>query len=1020
MYREYFDFFNAYSPIYGPKTAIFLLVGKFYEMYDLLDPVTGEGRTTMRAAAELLRIQITIRREDGPKKESGLFAGVPEASLHKYAQILTGEGWTVVVVDQIKDEAGDVVKRSPSRILSPGTHVESADSDALWTAAIWMEWQEPPFAPVYAVSFLDPTTGCSESAEGKASGTADSWATDELLHLLQIYAPKEVIFLWRGPHTALPEESTLKSRLGLLTRPTTGFLIRHATKEQQGAFEQPFAREEFLRSMISTPTMLPLHTFLSIQPNSLMERSLCAAVRWLEDHFPNAPERLSRHTPIQLNLHDHTYLGNNILEQINIIPTTRGSSASHVKSVLGLFDRCLTPMGKRALRGRILNPSSNLQHIHRRLEEVEWCYSALQNTAGASDTITAIKSSLRGIYDIARIHHLMSKGSLSTEQILQLDQSYEYLQDIAGRLGYPFEQPVELQTQISSYLTAFRAAIDANKAARATGEKGSILGFLTTAVGPKTAAIEQEAEQLLREWKKKLTAFLYWAQLNLDSLKFEYRDDTWILRGSRQVLNHIEKKSAGPTASESPFTQVSIQVRKSTPNILSCAELSAFQDSYILLKQRHAIALQEESCDVFDALWKQVITFESAWLDWISRVDQSIAIAQVSREFGFTRPIIQEGSRSQVAVKGLFHPLLFQLQTRVEYVKHDVSIGEKGWLVYGVNASGKSSLMKALGIAVLLAQAGCFVPASQLTLTPFGSVFSRIWSQDNLWAGLSSFAVEMSELRDIVRMCGPRSLILGDEVCSGTESQSATALVGSTLKWLSTRKSCFMFATHLHDLLKLPGIDTWADIYHLRVGIDSHSGKLIYDRRLYPGPGSSTYGLEVARAMDLPLELMDDAIDLRRRLGGEVDSEGAAKSSWNTALTRKSCEVCSHPIARDLEVHHITPRSQGGSNALRNLIVVCQICHDKHHAGELAIAPLQQTSEGLQRLAAPTTPILESKQGDGEEKTVKKGKWSEEQLSTAHNTIKQFSLFPAKRIVFELKKQGVEMSEATVRKLRSS
>jgi DNA mismatch repair protein MutS len=104
-----------------------------------------------------------------------------------------------------------------------------------------------------------------------------------------------------------------------------------------------------------------------------------------------------------------------------------------------------------------------------------------------------------------------------------------------------------------------------------------------------------------------------------------------------------------------------------------------------------------------------------------------------------------------------------------------------------MNASGKSTLMKATGLCILLAQAGCFVPAKEMTLSPYQAIYTRILNQDNLFAGLSSFAVEMSELRDILRHANSKTMVLGDELCSGTESTSAQALVASGIQsWYMT------------------------------------------------------------------------------------------------------------------------------------------------------------------------------------------------------------------------------------------
>jgi hypothetical protein len=314
---------------------------------------------------------------------------------------------------------------------------------------------------------------------------------------------------------------------------------------------------------------------------------------------------------------------------------------------------------------------------------------------------------------------------------------------------------------------------------------------------------------------------------------------------------------------------------------------------------------------------------------------------------------------------------------------------------------------------------------------------------------LSSFAVEVKELADILKLSTERSLVLGDEVCSGTESYSATSLVAATLEHLEAKGAHFMFATHLHDLLKvpgllhLPGISVW----HLRV--IREEGKLIYDRTLQPGSGSATYGLEVARAMGLPIELMNRAYTIRRQLGGEVAADEAPSSSWNSAIKRQACEHCGSAVVRQLEVHHIEERAKGGGNHIRNLVVLCEKCHDKHHSKEIEILPLTQTSEGPERIDGTshatfgeridgTSHATFGERIDGtshatfgeridsvshatfgeridgtshatfSEKlkigtiTAKKAKWTEDQIETIKATVSQLQGRPVQRIATEL------------------
>ena len=126
MYEEYIQKWSQYAKQYGDQTCLFYMVGKFYEMYDILDKESGEGKTNMKQAVETLGITLTTRENDGPKGEHCLFAGFPEQSLQKFAGMLTREGWTVVVCDQEKNGSGKVTGRPIARIFSPGTHIELA------------------------------------------------------------------------------------------------------------------------------------------------------------------------------------------------------------------------------------------------------------------------------------------------------------------------------------------------------------------------------------------------------------------------------------------------------------------------------------------------------------------------------------------------------------------------------------------------------------------------------------------------------------------------------------------------------------------------------------------------------------------------------------------------------------------------------------------------------------------------------------------------------------------------------
>jgi DNA mismatch repair protein MutS len=175
------------------------------------------------------------------------------------------------------------------------------------------------------------------------------------------------------------------------------------------------------------------------------------------------------------------------------------------------------------------------------------------------------------------------------------------------------------------------------------------------------------------------------------------------------------------------------------------------------------------------------------------------AIEQI-RNYNYCKPIIQLNDNSFVKMKGLRHVLIEHLEKNELYVTNDIELGTdtvQGILLFGTNAVGKTSLIKSIGTCIIMAQSGLYVPCSSMVYYPYEYIFTRIIGNDNIFKGLSTFGVEMSELRVILQKCNKNSLILGDELCSGTEIDSALSIFTAGLETMYERKSSFIFATHL-------------------------------------------------------------------------------------------------------------------------------------------------------------------------------------------------------------------------------
>lgn len=159
-----------------------------------------------------------------------------------------------------------------------------------------------------------------------------------------------------------------------------------------------------------------------------------------------------------------------------------------------------------------------------------------------------------------------------------------------------------------------------------------------------------------------------------------------------------------------------------------------------------------------------------------------------------------------------------------------------------------------------MAQAGMFVAAEKMVYYPYKRIFTRISGMDNIYKGMSSFTVEMTELRNILQRCNKYSLVIGDEICCGTESISGIAIVSAGIDMLINKGASFIFATHLHELTKMSCIkehinNTKLFVKHIKIDIGKNN-EIIYNRKIQDGQGSNMYGLEVCKSLDMPLDFL--------------------------------------------------------------------------------------------------------------------------------------------------------------------
>jgi DNA mismatch repair protein MutS len=402
---------------------------------------------------------------------------------------------------------------------------------------------------------------------------------------------------------------------------------------------------------------------------------------------------------------------------------------------------------------------------------------------------------------------------------------------------------------------------------------------------------------------------------------------------------------------------------------------------YLSLGDEMATVMKRQYQNTLSQLGKSFSSLFLKLIPFIGELDVAVSSASVAHLYHYTKPIIDssnsEQTKSYFQATELRHPIVERIQKDTFYVTNDISLGNfnqdqdqdqdqdqnpDGILLFGMNGAGKSTIMKAIGLAVIMAQMGLFVPCSRFVFKPYHTLFTRICGEDNIFKGQSSFAVEMMELRSILRYSNKNSLVIGDEICRGTEDVSGLSIVVSAIERFCSKKVSFILATHLHKLRDMEHLQQMQNLsyQHLQVEFNEQEQSFTYGRKLQPGAGSSLYGIEVAKYILQDRDFISRAFELRRQLEHIPNVIMEMKTSkYNSTIYVDHCEICGKTAEQlggqgQLDVHHILFQqcfregleSHIQMNEQQNLVVLCKEHHQQVHQKEIEISGYQQTSNG--------------------------------------------------------------------------
>ncbi|WP_457593684.1 MutS-related protein [Hydrogenimonas sp.] len=954
----YFELQRIFERKYGDDTVVLMEVGTFFEVYEVNNDEMKVGKA--KEIAELLNIQLTRKNKTILENSvaNPLMAGVPTVSIERYlSRLVQSRRYTIVIVRQ--KGVPPKVKRYVGNIISPGTNFDYLlEPTENYIVSLIVDVNRGIYSCGY--SAIDVSTGKTFLNEVHGTGEDRTYALDEIFNQLQSYNTSELLLTLNDASIDadwivryLEIEGHISYSIGTQ---------RHKIAYQNELFANVYSIRSFLSPI----------EYLDLERYPYASESLSLLIDFIIEHDAALIEKMNR--PIFLGGQRFVYLGNNALEQLNII-----SRDPDEMTLLKLIDMTSTAIGKRLFKERLLNPICDEKELRRRYDLAETVADHTQNFSNA----------LKEVYDLERILRRIKLGKLHPFEIVYLYDSLKALEQLvweARGVGVEVEESLRIEIEgFGAELAKTFLLEECGKYRRDQIESNIFQPGINLFVD---RIVEENAKELAKLEAVKLHIENFFGRSERD--ESDYVGIGWLesegyhLHMTRTRFGMIEKdlmESFLLLDGEHHFLR-DFTYKRLKNSVKITSPLIEGISKVIMANQARIVALVKQSyTESLELLEKRYSQLMEQIISFVGRFDVAIATARAASRYNYVRPVILPKKEEEQTLEfiALRHPLIESREENGIYIPNDLLLGDlpsdlehehvtlqagegkkvTGVLLYGINSSGKSSLMKSVGMAVILAQAGFFVPAASMRFHLFDKLFTRIVSKDNLYKGLSTFAIEMMELKNIFNRATKGSLVLGDEISHGTETESALAIVASAIKRLNSLETLFIVATHLHRLAQLETVNKEKGLIFLHLGVeyDDTKDSLIYNRKLMPGSGSTRYGLEFARSLHMDRRFLETAYEIRESLGEESGLKSLRKkrrSRYNKDLFLSSCALCGAPVE---EVHHIAPRAEADekgrighfhTNHRFNLIPLCKKHHRLVHEGKVTIQGFVMTDAGLQ------------------------------------------------------------------------
>ena len=838
------------------KDAILLYrVGDFYEAF------FDDAIMTSKA------LSLTLTGKECGHEKKAPMCGVPHHVIDNYAFKLVKQGYKVALCDQVEDpkEAKGLVKRAITRVITPGTITDMESLDNRKNNYLLSIFQNDYGL---SISYCDISTGKLVSFEIKGlSSSIGKKAIDQIEKI----NPSEI-------------------------------LINSDFNDQ--SLRRYFQDEEIFVNYIQNPKDYMNRASLirdhlgddNLRKIENMRLSILSLANLLDYIYKYHKDNLVHINNIEIiEINDYMELEASTRKNLELSKNLNNNTKEN--SLLSIIDKADTVMGSRMISEYLERPLIDKRKIERRLDIVEVLFN---------DRILAsnISNLLSDVYDLERLIAKISYKRANGRDFISLKNSIANIP--------------QLKDILRSYSDTNISNIGEN-----IPDVSDIFNLIDKAIveDPPIAISEGGIiKDSYNDELDKLKESSSSAQSALIEYENEEREKTGI-KNYKIVFNKNNGYSIEITKSNLDKVPDSYVRKQTLKNQERYTTEKLEEISSLILGGKDKINDLEYKIfqDIREKVLRNTVKLQ-ALAKILATVDTLNTFAKISLENSYVRPVIREDNI--IKIKDGRHPVIERKLKENEFIPNDTDIGEENNLIQiitGPNMAGKSTYMRQMAIIIILAQMGCFVPASLAEISICDQVFTRIGASDNISKGESTFMLEMNEVSSILKNSTEHSFVILDEVGRGTSSDDGLSIAMAIVEYLSKRKKVkTVFATHFHELTILE--NELDNVKNLKIEILEVNNNLVFLRKISEGKSDRSYGIEVAKLSGLPDEIIDNAKIIMDKLSTDDFYDLDKKKEISTSLEEISDQKLEEVKieASNIDINNLTPME--AINSLSNLL----------------------------------------------------------------------------------------------------